>query len=76
MNTPTHPLPVHAAHAASGNVAGLFQARCSCGWRGLIVDETSASSAAVAHAATFGSESPLEHALRDGGDEYAHPEGA
>lgn len=41
---------IHLARAASGNIPGAYQARCTCGWRGsLITDEDTATGEAIAH---------------------------
>lgn len=42
----------HTAHAASGNLPGLYQARCTCGWRGTVIGgEPEAAEEAIAHTA-------------------------
>lgn len=41
---------MHNCHAHSGNIPGLWQARCSCGWFGeILADEGAAGDEAQAH---------------------------
>lgn len=55
----------HTARAQSGNIAGLYQARCTCGWYGPVQgSETSADNTAQAHTSIAHGAEPLDEQRR------------
>jgi len=80
METPVTTHHTRAATHPDPDCAGVFQPRCSCGWRGeLTASESDAAWLAEAHRryelegstnqTAAAVETPLERAMRDGGEE-------
>jgi hypothetical protein len=63
--------PLHHARAASGNVPGLYEPRCTCGWRGPLSDETTADADAAIHVSVAHTgDAPLAGPGSETADEY------